>query len=309
MTAKTPPPTKKPAAKKPPVKKPTGSKPAKAERPRKSFSVASWDASSHGEKIVLYGKSGIGKTTLASMAPDPVFIGLDDGGRKVTKPDGTALDCIPDVRSVYDLRDALTQQGLFDGYKSLIIDNLTILEEVAEPYVVDNYTTSKGAKVSTFRGFGWDGPAHLLDTYRLILSDLDRLVEQGFNIVALAQLGDKPAANAAGYDYLEEGPSLLHQRHASVRDKVCQWADHVLRVAYLDMQVEKDEGSKVGKVTSGDATRAVFTGGEQHYIAKSRPVKGMHLPSVISFDSPDDSSLWDGFANPAMFYEDQETEE
>jgi hypothetical protein len=303
MSTKPPP---KPKAKAPKPASPKATKPGSstASRPTKSFSVDAWDASDHGEKIILYGKSGIGKTTIAGLSEDPVFIGLDDGGRKIVDSDGKPLACVSGVESVYDLRDALSQKGLFDGYKTIVIDNLTKLQEVAEPYVVDNFKTSKGGKASTFRGFGWDGPAHMVDVFRLILSDLDRLVAQGKTIVCLAQLGDKQVANAGGHDYLEEGPALLHQRHASVRDLVCQWADHVLRLGYLDMQVEMVEGSKVGKVSAGDATRAVFCGDAQHFIAKSRPIKGLHLPAVISFEDPTDDTLWRGIEDPTIFVDD-----
>ena len=62
--------------------KPTGVAP----RTAKTFAVSVWDGKGEGQKIILYGPNGHGKTTLAAMAPNPVFIGLDDGGRQTRNP-------------------------------------------------------------------------------------------------------------------------------------------------------------------------------------------------------------------------------
>lgn len=303
MTTKPPTSGKPPKANKPPAA-PKINKPGPATRAKKTFEVVAWDASGHGEKIVLYGKSGVGKTTLASLAPKPVFIGLDDGGRKILRPDGTPLQCISGVTSVPDLLDLLRQPSIFDPFDTVVLDNLTKLEEVAESYVVENYRTTKGQKVTSYRGFGWDGPPHMLDTFRLILNEFDPIVARGKNVVLLAQVGHKTVENPDGADYLEAGPALTHQKHASIRDQVCQWADHVFRLGYLDMKVEVHEGAKTGKVTSADATRAVYCGGAQHFIAKSRPIRGLHLPPVISFEGLADDTLWQGIADPSIFGEE-----
>ena len=52
-----------------PTKRPTTTK------PKKSFTIQPWDGSKAGEKILLDGNTGMGKTTLSAMAPATAAIG------------------------------------------------------------------------------------------------------------------------------------------------------------------------------------------------------------------------------------------
>lgn len=278
---------------KPGSKPPTSKTPAQAHV-AKTFSIKPWASGSEGEKVVEYAKSGTGKTTSAAQIPGAIFIGLDDGGRKIKNPlTGEDVNAIPGIESFQDLRDALHQSNLWEKGRTAVIDTVTKLEEFAEPYIFQHYKTSQGASVNNMRKYGWDGPAHMLDVFRLMLTDLDALVRKGVNVVLLAQLSQITVANAEGLDYLEDGPKLTHNKQYSVRNEICEWADHVFRIGYADFSVSKDsEKAKAGKVTQADATRCIFTGGAPHFIAKSRPINGYRIPAVIGFDSPTDDSLW-----------------
>lgn len=269
-------------------------------REAKTFSISRWDNSSEGEKIVLYGKSGIGKSTLASMAPGAVFIGIDDGGRQIVHPKtGERLRKIDGVESHADLRDAISQvPSLLSTGETLVIDTVTKAEANFNQHIIETVKTSSGQNVSNFRQYGWDGDRHVLDCGRELMGDLDLIVRKGINVVLLSQLGQIKVANAEGLDYLEDGPKLQHRNDCSFRTELIEWSDHCFRIGYLDFAVTKDDAkAKAGKVSSSDATRAVFTGGAQHFIAKSRPVSKNRqtpytVPSVISFGDQADDSLW-----------------
>lgn len=290
-------------ATKPPPRKPPSiprSKPkaASVSHTPKTFNITPWTGTDEGEKILIYGKSGIGKTTLASMAPKPVFIGVDDGGRRIRNPlTGEPVDSINGIENFQDIRDALRQKGLFEDYSSVVIDTVTKVEELVTHHILET-VTKDGKRMPTFRHFGWDGERHMLDQYRLLLTDLDPHIRAGRNVILLAQLSQITVANAEGADYLEDGPKLQHRKDCSVRTELVEWADHVLRVGYLEFVVDKESAkSRVGKVRTNDATRAVFTGGAQHFIAKSRPVMynretPYRIPAVIPFMDETDQSLW-----------------
>ncbi len=297
VTAPSPaaPATSKPLIK-PTINKPPTS-PVKSHIP-KTFAISSWTGANEGEKIVIFAKSGGGKTTLASMAPNAVFIGVDDGGRKIVNPlTGQHVNVIQGITSFQDIRDALHQTSLYAPDSTIVIDTLTKAESMAEPYIFEHYKVNN-ASVSSMRKYGWDGPAHQLEVMRLLLSDLDAHIRAGRSAVLLSQLAQIRVANAEGLDYLEDGPKLQHNNQYSSRTEVCEWADHVFRIGYVDFNVQRDtEKSKVAKVTSSDTTRAVFTGGAQHFIAKTRPVtrnrtEPYSLPPVISFSAKNDNSLW-----------------
>lgn len=282
----------------PPKRKPKGkplvpkSKPTsrKRERAPKNFSVEAWTGEGEGEKLVVYGKSGIGKTTLAAMAPNPIFIGVDDGGRKIQNPlTNEPVQVVRGVEDWQDVRDALHSDIWPEG-STVVLDTLSKAEEWIQQYVVENITIN-GQRVTSFRKFGWDGDRHCLDQVRLLLTDLDSLARKGRNVILLCQQGQIKVANAEGSDYLEDGPYLQHRADCSAREEVKQWADHVLRIGYLDMQVAVEKNAKAGKV-SGDETRAVYSGGAQHFTAKSRPVNGYRIPPIVSFDDESDNAIW-----------------
>ena len=290
VPTKPPVPSKPPVLLKPPVSKP-GAAPA---RTRKTFKIEDWQESGEGEKIILWAKSGMGKSTLASMAPNATFIGVDDGGRKITDPrNGNRIRRVPGIETFDDIRDALHQDNLFPEKGVVIIDTMTKVETLIEPWIYANYPLKGGAKAKAMRDYGWDGPAHNLDGIRLLLTDLDAHIRKGRSVVLLAQLAQITVANAGGMDYKEDGPKLQHNNQYSARTEVVEWADHVFRIGFVDFEVVKEnDKAKAGKVKSEDATRAVFTGGAQHFIAKSRPINGYRIPNVIPFGVPADDSLW-----------------
>ena len=288
---------------KPPTKKPPSTSKSVATLPKtkpsgrkahvvKTFNITPWTGANEGEKITMYGRSGIGKTTLAATAPDAVFLGIDDGGRKIVHPlTGKPINAIPGIETFQDIRDVLIQKELFPEGCTIVIDTLSKGEEMIQQHVLEN-TTVNGQRVTSFRKFGWDGDRYTLDQIRFLLSDLDRHARTGRNIILLCQQGQIKVANAEGADYLEDGPFLQHRNDCSAREEVKQWSDHVLRIGYLDLEVVVEKGAKAGKVVSTDVTRAIFSGGAQHYAAKSRPINGYRIPNVISFDSAEDDSLW-----------------
>lgn len=280
----------------PPSTKPAPGRPvgkAAAVRTPKTFAIGTYDPSVEGKKVIIYGRTGGGKTTLATTAPNPVFIAFDDGVRLIKNPlTGEPIRAIPGITSLNDVRDALHQKNLFNPGDTIVIDTMTKLEAVSEQYIFDNYP-AKAGRATNMRAYGWDGPAHQLDVMRLILTDLDAHVRLGVNTALLCQQGQIRIPNSEGADYLEDGPKLSHNNQSSCRMELCEWADHVLRIGYLNFEVksDSDKAGKAGKVV-GDQTRAIFSGGASHFVAKSRPIDGKKLPAIISFDTEADDSLW-----------------
>jgi hypothetical protein len=298
MPPTVPPPPKK-AAPKPSAPPPTQA-PAHAA---KKFGIANWDGKGEGEKVIIYAASGRGKTTLASMAPKPVFIGLDDGGRKVRNPiTGEPVRYIPGIESFQDVRDALHQPGLFTDDLSVVVDTGTILELLGMQWVIDNVPHEKGPSHCVIRrieDYGYaKGFTHLFDVMRLFFQDCDALVRQGKNIIILCQQCPVVIANAAGNNYLQDGPKLYapgpdSKQSFTIRGYACEWADHVFKIDYCDQQVvgartDKDGKEHAGKVR-GSTERAVYTMPDNpSYFAKTRTL----TEAVISFSNPADDSLW-----------------
>lgn len=317
-----PPPRKsKPKGKPPAKRKPPGSgltipktrskSPAKNAHKPKTFEIVKYGSSNEGDKICIYGKSGIGKSTLLAQRDNSVFIPVADGDKKIMNPfTGEDINAVPRIECFQDVRDCLHQKNLFPDESNIVIDTFTRLEPIIQEHVLATVPGAKGGMVQSFRQYGWDGDRHLLDHYRILLSDLDHHVRAGRSVTLLCQLGSIKVSNAAGDDYQEDGPKLPHRSDCSTRTDVCEWCDHVFRIGYEDFEVSKDhKDDKVGKVTSTDLTHAIFTGGAAHFFAKSRMVRvnrdePYRIPTVISFESETDDSLWQYLYEGAVEGED-----
>lgn len=278
--------------------KPKAVKQQQQKTVNKTFQVAVWDGAGEGEKIIGYADSGMGKTTLASMLPTPVFAGLDDGGRKIRNPiTGEPLKNIPGIETFGDFRAAVQQPDLFDDYETLVVDTGTILESWALNWVLENVLggDNNTNRMKNIEQYGWGkGHRHLYDTMRLPLADFDTLVRRGKNICILCQMQQVSIANASGEDYLCDAPKLApkHGKQTpSIWGMWVEWADHVFRISNEGVVAAKDDAkAKIAKATSTGNRIINIHAPEVHYKAKSRSIP----PSVpvVSFSDPADDSIW-----------------
>ena len=255
--------------------------------PKKTFSIAAWTGKGEGTKIGIYAESGMGKTTLCTMLPKPVFIGLDDGGRLTRNPKtGEPIQAVQGISTFQDVRDAL--QALqnvesFPDVETVVIDTVTVLQDLAVPHILETIPSEKGAKMPNIVKYGYNkGYQHLYDTMKLILQDCDGLIRLGKNVVFIAQAGPHKVSNPSGDDFLRSGPRL-YSGTPSVESLYCEWLDYILLIDYNTKAVE---GHKV----VSDNVRVVHTVGQVHFRAKHRTDRD--IPAVVSFETPDDDSIW-----------------
>lgn len=245
------------------------------------------------------------------MMPDPRFIGLDDGGRRIVNPKTLKpVNFIPGIVTYDDIRAALQQFNLFPEGSSCVMDTFTLAERITEQYVLETVEKPKGGKAKNIKAYGWnDGSSHVLDAIRLILQDLDALIRRGVNVVLICQEQATSISNPEGIDYLQACPRLHHDRQYSLMLETCAWADHVFRIGYLYAAVRTEGQRVIGKVKSKDTTRAIYITGAMDYRAKSRTLHKFVSEDgepidCVSFTHPADSSLW-GF----IFGEEYQNEE
>ena len=263
----------------------------------KTFRVAVWDGAGEGEKIIIYADSGMGKTTLASMLPNPVFAGLDDGGRKIRNPKtDEPLKNIPDIETFADFRAAVQQPDLFNDYETLVVDTGTILETLALGWMLEYVLGGENStnRMRNIEQYGWGkGHRHLYDTMRLPLADFDTLIRRGKNVCVLCQMQQVEISHSGGENFLCDAPKLAiqHGKTPSIWGMWVEWADHVLKISNEGVIAAKDDKkSKVAKATSTGNRIIHVHAPEVHYKAKSRSIPPRF--SVVSFDNPADDSIW-----------------
>lgn len=278
--------TKPPASKRPRVPK----APPKKEQvtdtvPAKNFTIKHCGLSTRGKRILLYGDTGVGKSSLALLAPTPVFIPLDRGAYELVHPGtGSSPEMIEGVETFVDVRSVLCQRDIYANNESVVVDTITIMQDLAEAYVVETVKTDKGASVKNLLGYGYNkGYKHLYNVMKLILQDADSLVESGKNVILIAQSINNNVSNPGGEDFLRHGPRLHIDKSWDIQALYTEWADHIVRIAYHDNVVGKD------KKVLGTTERAAFLQPEPHFIAKSRTVQ----EPVVSFADKADDTVWE----------------
>lgn len=289
----------KPKTTKPPASKnkktsppppPSGTTTTKPKKSVKKFAVEEWDTEKEGKRILIYGDTGIGKSSLALLAPKPVFLGLDEGGGQLRHPvTGKKPMRIPGLETFADVRSALQQTDIYNDFETGIVDTATILQDWAEDHVVQNIPTEKGAAVKNLLGFGYGkGYKHLYNAMKGPLADADELIRRGKNVIFIAQAGYRNVPNPGGDDFLREGPRLHADKQWNIEALYCEWADYVLRINYFNTFV-KD------KRVSGSTDRAVFVQPELHFRAKTRTPwydEDGSLTTAVAFQTMADDSVF-----------------
>jgi hypothetical protein len=239
-----------------------------------------------GKKIILYGASGMGKTTLACMAPKPVFVAADDGIDEIVNP--ATGETVPSytARSYADVRAILAQPKLFQGFETIILDNMTEVEALSVPYILDT-VTKDGKAVKSIEGYGWgSGYAHIADHNTYVKYDLQRLADAGFNVVVICQMAPRKETSAEVDEYLKDGPKLVWKPNVkafSVTEFV-EWSDYCFKIGYSNLTVSNKRASSNGQ-------RVIFTQPQPNLEAKARGQHWTRFP-LISFENPKDDSIW-----------------
>lgn len=240
--------------------------------------------STAGDRVLIFGAAGVGKSTLANMMPGPVFLDLEGSTRRFRPPpkrvQSNKLKSWTDLRSVI----AGIEKSPPAGMQTLIIDTATMAEDWAAQHVVATRKTEKGFTVDSVEGFGWGkGWQFVYDEFTALMADLDRVCEKyGINIVLISHCVSSPAPNPAGDDYIRWEPHLYSgdkKGRGSIREAVFNWADHALFVAF-------DVFAKDGKGV-GSGSRSIYTTELPTHRAKSRT-----LPGMFGYEIQTAPSIW-----------------
>lgn len=260
---------------------------AKSAKTKKNFVAQPWSGTTSGEKVIVYAITKMGKTTLASLLPDAVFIGADDGGRKIKHPvTGADLNHVPGVESFQDVRDAL-HSDVFDPYQNIVVDTITEIEQWSLAHTLNTVPRPKsqgGGKASNVHDYGYhEGFVHWCNTTCLLLPDFDRWVRKGKNVIILAQETTLKWKTSGPEDFLMAGPNLHHSRTASAVLPYVQWSDHVFRIAYANTVIQKGRINPVSE-------RAIQVKADATFFAGSRTIPAKF--DVVEFKEPADDSIW-----------------
>ena len=240
----------------------------KPATPQRQVSFGSIDTK-QGHRVLIYGPGGIGKTTLACMAPGPVAV-FD-----LESSLGVLINQLPEERRKHVntvgmcpdwqyLRDTLNMTG-WDEIKTIVIDSATMAEEWALRWVLKNVPHEKGNRIERLEDYGYGkGYTHVYETFLALLGDLDQHVRAGRHVVLIAHDCTAEVPNPIGENYIRYEPRLQSPGSGknSVRLRAREWADHVIFIGY-------DVEAKDGKA-KGHGSRTIYPVELPHCMAKSR---------------------------------------
>lgn len=225
-------------------------------------------------KTLIYGPEGIGKTTLASKFPDPVFIDTEGSTKhldvaRLPVP-LTWTEIINEVRYVYQNPDCC---------KTLIIDTADWAEMLCLKEMLD------GDNLKSIEDYGYGkGYVKLAEKFKSFLDELDKIIGSGIHIVltahAMMRKFEQPDEIGA-YDRWE---LKLQKKTAPI---LKEWADMVLFCNYRTYVVNVDnQGAAKGKNKVQGGERVMYTSHHNCWDAKNR----FGLPEVVpmAFDSLSD---------------------
>ena len=220
-------------------------------------------------RAVIYGKDGIGKSTMCAGAPDAIFIasedGLDNIDAKAVEPPTTWTQLIETV-------DALAADGRCG---TIVIDSLDWAEPLCWEYVCAQ-GDEKGRKMKNIEAFGYGkGYVAALSEWRVLLSALTRAGRAGKNVLLIAHAHRKTVRNPSGEDY-EQWQIKLNEKAGGL---IREWV-HIVGFAELDIATvtNKDDGGR---------TKGIFTGKR---ILRTQPSAGyegktrLTLPAKIPLE-------------------------
>jgi len=231
------------------------------------------------KRVMIYGTGGVGKSTLASLAPKAVVLDLEGGSGHLN------VSRIQGLTSWSDLR-ACIQSDALDAFGTIVIDSATKAEEMAVEHTIANVKNEKGHKVDSLTGYGFGkGVEHVFDQFLPLLMDLDRHVRAGRHVVLISHACTTEAPNPFGDDFLQYQPRLQQTKkgNASIRSRVFEWCDHVLFLGY-DVNAEGGKGV-------GGGTRTIYTKEMPTHLAKVREAGGS-IADQYAFPNSEDASIW-----------------
>jgi hypothetical protein len=226
------------------------------------------------DKVFLYGIEGVGKTTFAAGAPDPIFLAAEDGIRNLDP----VPESFPTPATFQDVLDAVAELTSAEhSYKTLVIDTIDYVDGL----IRDEVCRRNGWSSEEFDAYG-RGLKVTPDEHRRLIAAVDRLVAtRGMNVIVLAHARTKNFKNPAGADYLRYEPNLAGESAPALWK---YWAEAVLFGTHESfVQVAKggteDPALKRGKGVS-TGRRVIYTEWNAAYDAKNR----FGLPPVLALD-------------------------
>jgi len=220
-------------------------------------------------RLLVYGVEGIGKSTFAAGAPNPIFILTEDGLGSLP------VRHFPIATSTNDILDAIgVLYNDAHNFGTVVVDSLDWLEAIVQREVEESHDAKELA-------YG-KGAIIAAEKWRMILEGLNALrQDRGMVVILLAHTTIKRFDSPEVEPFDRYQPKLQERSNALVRE----WCDAVLFANYKTIVKHDDVGfNKTTNRGISTGERLLYCNERPAYMAKNR----YQLPDSIPLS-------WDAF--------------
>lgn len=206
-------------------------------------------------RIMLYGVEGIGKTTFAAQAPNPIFICTEDGLGSLQ------VDHFPLATKASEVLDAIgSLVSEKHEFGTVVLDSVDWL---------DNLIWSDVEATHDAKDLGYGKGAMIVaDRWREVLAGLNALRnDKGMVVILIAHCQIKRFDSPEVEPYDRYQPKLQERSNAILRE----WVDAVLFANYKTIVKKDDVGfNKTSSRGISTGERLLYTSERPAYMAKNR---------------------------------------
>jgi len=208
--------------------------------------------------VMLLGTQGIGKSTWAASAPNPIFITAEE----IDELDAARLPQLTEFDQIYDQINFIKNSK--DKFNTLCVDTLDAIEKLLHRKILESCPKGRKSMAEAHGGYGkaYERAA----TEMLKLRDEFKYLrdEMGMNLIFLCHTKSKKTADPIiGAEY-DEFTLLLHDKIAPV---FVDWVSSVLFATYVTHLKESDNSKDFAL---GDGERVILTERRPGHLAKNR---------------------------------------
>ncbi len=210
-------------------------------------------------RVLIYGGEKCAKSSFAASAPDPIFMGRDDGTEHLD------IARMPRPRNWKDVLAGVV--SLIEephDFKTLVLDPVNWLE----PMLHDEITEGTGQSIEAFDGGFQRGYDAAVVKWRVLLEMISRGIwkKRQMNVILVAHAKLTNFKDPSGLDWKRWGLAMANDR---ISDVFRQWVDSILFVKREAYGVVADAKTKRVKA-SGDGALIAHTQWNAGYDAGNR---------------------------------------